>query len=402
MPELRPVIILLVLLLAGASAVLANPYALLQRGGELLQQGHTDEALAVLHEAEKSLPEPAKAAGMLGEAYLRLGMQRLNEGEATAAREAFAEAKRYLPNDFRPWQGTAIAWLHDGQPVAASGELQEALALAGAQAELLLLLGRAHYAAGELEQAEAAWVQAAELGAGQEAGPLLEKVRRELRAEQAMQRDLAGRFTLAYAPGVSDELAAQVLEALEDAYAEVGADLGYYPEADIPVLLYAQEDFAAVTRSPEWAGAVYDGKIRVPLGGVKRMSPQLRALLHHEYTHVVVRFLGKGRVPVWLNEGLAEAAERRHFAPPHPAAKPSGKRLDAAALDRSFSELPAELVPQAYEQSFARVQRLIELCGWPALGELLQRLGTGAGWEAAVTAAYAPCGYDWPRLQAEL
>jgi Flp pilus assembly protein TadD len=393
---------MVIALLLGASSALADPHALLRQGGDLLRQGRTEEALVALHQAEKAFPSPAKAAGLLGEAYLRLGMQHLNQGAAPAAREAFAEAKRYLPNDFRPWQGTAIAWLHGGQPAAASGELHEALALAGQRSELLLLLGRAQYVAGELVQAEATWVLAAEHGAGSEAAPLLEKVRRELRAEQAMHRDLAGRFTLAYAPGVSDALAAQVLEVLEDAYQEVGADLGYYPDADIPVLLYAREDFAAVTRSPEWAGAVYDGKIRAPLGGVKRMSPPLRALLHHEYAHVVVRFLGQGRVPVWLNEGIAEMAGRRQFAAPHGTAPPSGQRIDTAMLERPFSELPAGLVPLAYAQSHARVQRLVELCGWPALGELLQRLGTGASWETAVSSAYAPCGYDWPRLQSEL
>ena len=402
MPDLRSLIFLTVALLLGASAALADPHALLRQGGDLLRQGRTEEALVVLHDAARRLPEPAQAAGLLGEAYLQLGMQHLNQGAAPAAREAFAEAKSYLPNDFRPWQGTAIAWLHDGQPAAASGELHEALTLAGERSELLLLLGRAHYAAGELEPAEAAWVKAAERGAGSEAAPLLEKVRRELRAEQAMRRDLAGRFTLAYAPGVSDALAAQVLEVLEDAYAAIGAELGYYPEADIPVLLYAREDFAAVTRSPEWAGGVYDGKIRVPLGGVKRMSPPLRALLYHEYAHVVVRFLGQGRVPVWLNEGIAEMAGRRQFAVPHGSASPAGQRIDKAMLERPFSELPVGLVPQAYAQSHARVQRLVELCGWPALGELLQRLGNGSSWEAAVTAAYAPCGYDWPRLQVEL
>jgi hypothetical protein len=217
-----------------------------------------------------------------------------------------------------------------------------------------------------------------------------------------MRRDLSGRFVLSYAPGVSDRLAGEVLDALQDAYAELGTELGSYPEADIPVLLYAREDFAAVTRSPEWAGAVYDGKIRVPLGGVKRMSPPLRALLHHEYTHVVVHFLGKGRVPTWLNEGLAEVVGRRQNPSPYAIPPSSGHRLSAKALERPFTELPAEQVPQAYAQSHDRVQRLIGLCGWPALGELLQRLGTGEGWEEAVAAAYAPCGYNWPRLQVEL
>ena len=72
MPDLRALMILLVLLLTGTSAVLANPYVLLQRGGELLQQGQTEEALVVLHEAEKSLPDPTRAARVLLDERLAL------------------------------------------------------------------------------------------------------------------------------------------------------------------------------------------------------------------------------------------------------------------------------------------------------------------------------------------
>lgn len=375
--------------------------SLLNKGIALLNAGQINEAIAVLHDAETQALDRSQAAGPLGQAYVRLGMQQLTNGDEAAGRRAFAEAKRYLPDDPRPWQGTAMAWMHEGQPAAAIGEMQEALAIAGEQPELLILLGRAHYAVGDLVQAEEAWQKASALAATEEVAALLAKVSRERQAEMAMRRDLAGRFTLAYAPGVSEALAGAVLEALQDAYGELGRDLGYYPEADIPVLLYAREDFAAVTRSPEWAGAIYDGKIRVPLGGVRRMTAPLKALLYHEYTHVVARFLGKGRVPVWLNEGLAELVGRRHFEPPQPKV-PTRSRLDPTALDRSFAQLPADQVPLAYEQSHARVRRLVELCGWPPLSELLQRLGTGERWAAAVTDAYAPCGYDWPRLQTEL
>jgi hypothetical protein len=130
------------------------------------------------------------------------------------------------------------------------------------------------------------------------------------------------------------------------------------------------------------------------------MTPPLKALLFHEYTHVLVRYLGKGRVPVWLNEGLAEVAGRRHHVPR--LTLPQGRAVNLAALDRPFTELPDELVPLAYQQSYLRVNRLLELCGWPPLAELLQRLGRGEAWEAAIAGAYAPCGYDWPRLQVEL
>ncbi len=388
---------ILLLFLAGPS--FASPEQPLQEGLSLLRAGQIEEAIAALHRAERQLVDNSRANGPLGEAYLQLGMNKLNVGDEAAAREAFARAKHYLPEDPRPWQGSAIAWLHAGQPVAAAGELNEALAIAGDQPDLLLLLGRAHYAAGDLLQAEEAWQKAVELGGGGELSQLLEKVRRELRAESGMNRNLSGRFTLAYAVGVSDRLAGLVLEELQAAYQELGREFGYYPEADIPVLLYVREDFAAVTRSPAWAGAVYDGKIRVPLGGVESMSPQLKALLYHEYAHVLVRFLGKGRVPVWLNEGVAEVAGRRFHVPRRALALPA---IRPEALERPFSELPDDQVPTAYQRSYQRVARMIELCGEPPLSELLQRLGKGEKWAEAVAAAYAPCGYDWPRLQVEL
>jgi hypothetical protein len=390
------------LLLLGTSVllpclVLANPDELLSRAASLISAGKPSEALELLHDAERRLPDPKLAAGLLGEAYLQLGMRQIAHGDDLAGREAFAAAQRYLPDDPRPLQGLALAWMAAGQPAAAIGPLHEAQTLAGQDPQLALLLGRAFYSLGDLAQAEEAWVEAAQAGSA-EAAPLLEKVRRERQAERTMSRDLAGRFTIAYAAGVSDALAGTVLDVLQEAYGELGRELGYYPETDIPVLLYAREDFRAVTRSPAWAGAVYDGKIRVPLGGVERMTPQLRALLFHEYTHVLVRFLGRGRAPIWLNEGLAELAGQRQYAP---SPRAYSQSLPPAALERPFTELPNELVPVAYAQSRARVERLAELCGSPALGELLRQLGNGLAWEAAVAEAYAPCGYDWPRLQAE-
>jgi tetratricopeptide (TPR) repeat protein len=293
----------------------------------------------------------------------------------------------------------ALAWMSAGQPAAAIGPLHEAQILAGKDPALALLLGRAYYSMGDLVQAEEAWAEAAQAGST-EAAPLLEKVRRERQVERIMSHDLAGRFTIAYAAGVSDALAGTVLDVLQEAYDDLGRDLGYYPETDIPVLLYAREDFQAVTRSPAWAGAVYDGKIRVPLGGVEHMNPPLRALLYHEYTHVLVHFLGRGRVPIWLNEGLAELAEQSQFV--HSINLHTPQSLPPAALERPFTDLPDELVPAAYAQSRVRVERLVALCGKPALGELLRQLGNGLDWQAAVAEAYAPCGYDWPRLQAEM
>ncbi len=390
---------LLGLLVLHAGSEDAGADEALARATALLDAGRPGEALVLLHDVEQQLPDPRVVWPLLGTGYLQAGWQQMNRGQDEAAREAFFTARHYLPDDPRPLQATALSWLHAGQPAAALAPLQEALALAPADPESFLLLGRAYHALGELEDAKLAWTEALRSGAGS-AGPLLEKLQREILAEHEMTRSLGGRFTLAYAPEVNPALADEVLDVLQAAYHDLGRELGYYPEGDIPVLLYAHEDFAAVTRSPAWAGAVYDGKIRVPLGGVAQMSPPLRELLRHEYAHALVRFVGKGRVPVWLNEGIAQLAEGREETL---IDKPAGKELlTAASLERPFTELSDELVPIAYAESRARVKCMTDLCGWPALGELLRQLGNGLSWEEAVAEAYTPCGYDWPRLEAEL
>ena len=43
----------------------------------------------------------------------------------------------------------------------------------------------------------------------------------------------------------------------------------------IVVLLYPNQAFRDITRSPSWAGALNDGKIRVPVSGLNMVNPQL-------------------------------------------------------------------------------------------------------------------------------
>ena len=95
-------------------------------------------------------------------------------------------------------------------------------------------------------------------------------MRREWQLEQQMGQEVRGHFQLSFVDGgQAAGLATAILETLEDAYAELGSELAYYPDVRVPVLLYSHKDFAAVTNSPDWAGAVYDGKIRLPLGGMQ-------------------------------------------------------------------------------------------------------------------------------------
>ncbi len=86
---------------------------------------------------------------------------------------------------------------------------------------------------------------------------------------------------------------------------------------------------------------MYDGRIKMPIGGLERGSERLKRTLRHEYAHAAIVTLSRGKAPVWLNEGLAQVAEepvgggrmarlRMGLADDAPVARRAGARLHPA------------------------------------------------------------------------
>ena len=136
----------------------------------------------------------------------------------------------------------------------------------------------------------------------------LARLERELDAEWDFAEMRSPHFQIAFAGGEreSDAAARAVSDGLEDAYFHVGGKLDLYPDERVPVVLYPSEDFHDVTQTPSWTGGVYDGRIKLPSRGVEQGdSAVIERTLRHEYGHVLVSQLSRGRAPVWLNEGVA-------------------------------------------------------------------------------------------------
>ncbi|HWI41780.1 MAG TPA: hypothetical protein VNX25_09865 [Verrucomicrobiae bacterium] len=341
--------------------------ALVARGRELMEGAQYEEAASVLGEAVELYPEAAPLHFMRGNALYLL--------------------KKY----------DAARW-----------ELDAARRVGGNSFHLLYLLGLTFYEEGELAEAVSLWEQGLALqGAEPErenARTRLEKAKGELALQQRMRRGESGRFTLSYDSHAVPQLAGEVLDALEDAYVSVGYDLMHYPEAKVPVILYTAEDYRAVTRSPDWSGGIYDGKIRIPLKGARELDAQLRAVLRHEFVHVVVAELTHGRCPTWLNEGLAEIEGRKAF---DPASHGAGVRLRLEGLlpmqelSSGFTGMQGKRAATAYEQSHSMASFLVASRGWGPVRELLGLLGEGASFEDAFRRAYEPYGIDFPSFLGE-
>jgi tetratricopeptide (TPR) repeat protein len=369
---------------------------------ELLKKQEYDQALDLLLRIQASIPDRGAVQPLLAIAYLGKGHQLLAAADYPAARKAFQEGRRYSEDDVRLWEGEALSWYRQGRYAEAVSLLDQALGIAPENSALYHLLGVSYYADGRMAEALDALERARELGGGEGIEQLLEKVRREWQVERDMSREVSGHFQVSF---VDDEqaanLAPEILDSLEEAYAELGSELDFYPDVMVPVLLYSHKDFATVTNSPDWAGAAYDGKIRLPLGGMTEMSEPLVAVLYHEYVHVLVHFLTNGNAPVWLNEGLAEVAGRSRFSPPlrqMPRAVKADQLINWVPLAHSFAGLTGDQAQLAYEQSYSLVQYMVDNFGWHKITELLGRLGQRQEWQVAIADVYREYEMDWPAI----
>src|SRR5205085_1328375 len=110
-----------------------------------------------------------------------------------------------------------------------------------------------------------------------------------------------------------DYLERDVLRTLEMHFSAIESELNYTPPEPIGVVLYTEEAFTDITRAPSWAGALYDGRIRVPVQGLTSADAELSRSLKHELTHSFVAQKTKSacmgvavscgnHAPTWLQE----------------------------------------------------------------------------------------------------
>lgn len=148
----------------------------------------------------------------------------------------------------------------------------------------------------------------------------------------------------------------------------------------VTVHLLSWEDFATTWASAPGVVGLYDGKIRLPLGGMRSLVPELVALVTHELAHAMLDEATAGRAPRWLQEGLAQHAEMTRFrSNPIPEYVARGRFLSLTALDEALRSLPDRATAeQAYLEAFWWVVFVDRTAGRSALHRLLWAFRDGA------------------------
>jgi len=153
-------------------------------------------------------------------------------------------------------------------------------------------------------------------------------------------------------------------------------------------VLYTEQSFFDVTQAPSWSGAVFDGKLRIPINGLTSVTPELARVLKHELAHSFISQLSSGRCPQWLNEGIAQAVEPKQVSHGKLLADlfRTQREIPLNALEGSFMQFSSAQATVAYEESLAAVQYISDSYGMSDLQRILERLGQGSSTEAALRA----------------
>jgi hypothetical protein len=321
--------------------------------------------------------------------FAKAGMDQIKAGDYRAARESFEQAVREDDSFFAAHLGLGMAAFHLRDDSFAERELLHAIELNPDAALTYQFLGEIYYRKDDLETAAQYWEKAVERDASNTAlRTRLDRIRREHNAEKDFNRDVTSHFLIKYEGREKIEAGRIILRILEDAYGELGRALSYYPDQEIQVILYSGQQFKEVTDAPGWIGGVFDGKIRLPVGGIETESPGLRKLLYHEYTHAVVRALAP-RCPTWLNEGLAQYFEGREIGPEFQSGlrrmAKEGRLLTLSSLEGSFINLGSVQGPYAYLISLSSVRYMVDSFGMYRVRTILDELGKGANIGKAVS-----------------
>ncbi|HKU28019.1 MAG TPA: tetratricopeptide repeat protein, partial [Candidatus Sulfotelmatobacter sp.] len=229
---------------------------------KVIRDGKVDQdALASLE--RKSNPVLSSAA------YFIAGKFEFERGNLGQSRQYLESALRFQPDSSTILTYYAAALARTGEGRQALSYAERAVRSNPNSPDAYTMLGYAQFVTDRTKDAITSWQQSLALRPDPAVQRLLDKAQREQKAESEFAQHESSHFVLHYEGKASSEaLRNQILSVLEADYDDLVRDLGTPPRDNVLVTLYTETAFFDVTHAPSWAGALYDGKLRIPLSGL--------------------------------------------------------------------------------------------------------------------------------------
>jgi tetratricopeptide (TPR) repeat protein len=322
----------------------------------------------------------------------------LSRGDLEHALADDRTALTYAPEAPGLLLNVAYVYLRRSEYKKALEYLEKAKRFAPDSPEVPKLMGWSYYGLNKMDLAVAEWKRALALRPDADVQAALEKALQDKQEEESYKENESSHFKLRYNGAAEPTLARDVLRTLEMHFAAIESELNYTPPESIGVILYTQEAFTDITRAPAWAGALYDGRIRVPVQGLTSVDQELSRSLKHELTHSFIAQKTRGtcmglkescaiKAPTWIQEGMAQWMEGYRSgqnAGVLVSDYSEGHAVPLGQLEGDWTRMKADDARYAYAWALANVEYLVEKDGMGDIERILDRIGTGMATEAAL------------------
>ena len=318
------------------------------------------------HAEEHSLEGPALSS-VEGQSTVqdpvRAGWEAIQRGDGEKAASAFRARLATNPNDANALTGAGIAAHLTARDDEAISYLKKALQADPEFAYASYVLGQIAYGQGDLDLAIKSYERVVKLQPGSpEIYQQLEAWKKEAALHGTFAARPTARFTVMFEGTAQQAIATRVSTVLENAYVRVGNALNAYPPDTVTAILYTGQQFRDITRSPSWAAAAYDGRIRIPVLGALKDPAELDRVVTHEFVHAVIHQMYP-RLPGWLNEGLATYLEPGDHTWLTTRLRSADGMIPLSRLTEAFHTMDGADAIVAYAQSYVGARVLAERLG---------------------------------------
>jgi len=276
--------------------------------------------------------------------------------------------------------------------------LERARRFAPKNADVPKLAGWAYYGLNKLDQAVAEWKRALALRPDNEVQVALDRALADKQEEESYKENESSHFKLRYSGAAAPPLARDVLRTLERHFSAIESELNFTPPESIGVILYTQDAFSDITKAPAWAGAVNDGRIRVPVQGLESVDAELSRVLKHELTHSFIAQKTRSacmglaascaiHAPTWIQEGLAQWMEGKRSGEDAAVLLQvygAGQAIPLGGLEGSWMNMSGDTARYAYGWALANIEYIVQADGMGDIERILDRIGAGMAAEAAL------------------
>jgi tetratricopeptide (TPR) repeat protein len=303
---------------------------------------------------------------------------------------ALADARAavfYAPEDPAMLLELAYVYLRRSEFKQSLESVERAKRYAPNNPDVYKLEGWTDYGLNRPDQAAAAWKKSLALRADPEVQAALDKATRDNAEEENYRENESAHFQLKYNGAAEPGLAREVLRTLEGHYQQLESELNFSPPDPIGVVLYTQQAFADITRAPGWAGALNDGRIRVPVQGLTGVDSELSRVLRHELTHSFIQQKTHSRAPTWIQEGVAQWMEGKRSdesAAVLLQVYDAGQAAPLGQLEGSWMRLPGPMASYAYAWALANIEYIVQTQGMGDVERILDHLAAGTATEQAL------------------